>query len=128
MIIKSVTSIYFSPTGTTKNIIYSIINGMGIIENISINLTDHKIRDTAAPIINGDIVIIGVPVYEERIPKVVHNFLNSLNGNKKPLVLVAVYGNFSYGIALNELNFIAKNRGFNVVAACSFIGEHSFFY
>ena len=33
MLISSVTTIYFSPTGTTKKIINSIVKGMGIVNN-----------------------------------------------------------------------------------------------
>ena len=126
MIISSATSIYFSPTGTTKKIINAIVKGMGTTNNTSIDLTFYNARNTFSPIIEGDIVIIGVPVYEERIPEMLYAFLNSLKGNEKPVVLVAVYGNFGDGIVLNELDFISKNSGFKVVAAGSFIGEHSF--
>lgn len=134
MVIKSATAIYFSPTGTTKKIINSIIKGMGLSKNtVSVDLTDTKVRDSEAfgidgdvAIINGDIFIIGVPVYEERIPKMVNSFLNNLKGEGKPVVLISVYGNFGDGIALNELESITKNIGFKPVAAASFIGEHSF--
>ncbi|MFT5875896.1 MAG: ferredoxin [Clostridium sp.] len=126
MIINTATIIYFSPTGTTEKIINSIAKGMGIFSNNTIDITSFKVRSTVGPLIDGDIVLIGVPVYEERIPKILYPFLTSLKGNKKPVVLVAVYGNIGEGIVLNELNFITKNSGFKVVAAGSFIGEHSF--
>lgn len=126
MIINSATIIYFSPTGTTKKIINSIVRGMDIICSNLFDLTSSKVRNAAAPQIDGDIVLIGVPVYEERIPKMLYPFLNSLKSNKKPVVIVAVYGNIGDGIVLNELNFITKNSGFKLVAAGSFIGEHSF--
>lgn len=126
MIISSATSMYFSPTGTTKKIINTIVKGMGTTNNTSIDLTCSNARNTFCPLIEGDIVIIGVPVYEERIPEMLYAFLTSLKGNEKPVVIVAVYGNFGDGIVLNELDFIAKNSGFKVVAAGSFIVEHSF--
>ncbi len=126
MFISSVTSICFSPTGTTKKVINAIVKGMGITKNISIDLTSFDIRNILSPSIEGDIVIIGVPVYEERVPEMLYDFLTSLKGNGKPVILVAVYGNFGDGIVLNELDTIAKNLGFKVVAAGSFIGEHSF--
>lgn len=126
MMISSATIIYFSPTGTTKKIITSIVKGMGIVCNNPIDLTFPKVRNTIAPQIDGDIVVIGVPVYEETIPKMIYPFLTSLKGSEKPVVLVAVYGNIGDGIVLNELDYITKNAGFKVVAAGSFIGEHSF--
>jgi len=126
MIINSATTIYFSPTGTTKKIINSIAKGMGVVCNSQINLTLSEVRNAISPVIDGDIVIIGVPVYEERIPEMIYPFLTSLKGNNKPVVLVAVYGNFGEGITLNELDSIAKKSEFKAVAAGSFIGEHSF--
>jgi len=126
MLISSVTTIYFSPTGTTKKIINSIVKGMGIVNNKIIDLTLPKVREAGIPVIDGDIVLIGVPVYEEKIPEIVSPFLTNLKGNGKPVVLVGVYGNVGDGIVLNELDFITQKSGFKVVAAGSFIGEHSF--
>ncbi|MBW6411886.1 EFR1 family ferrodoxin [Clostridium weizhouense] len=126
MLISSVTTIYFSPTGTTKKIITSIVKGMGIVNNKKIDLTLPKIREASAPLIDGDIVLIGVPVYEEKIPEVVYDFLENLKGTGNPVVLVGVYGNIGEGIVLNELDFITQKSDFKVVAAGLFIGEHSF--
>lgn len=126
MIISSATSIFFSPTGTTKKVINAILKGMGSTRNTSIDLTSAHVRSGISPSIKGDIAIIGVPVYEERIPEMLYEFLTSLKGNGKPVILVAVYGNFGEGIVLNELDNITRESGFKVVAAGSFIGEHSF--
>ncbi|MDR3598142.1 EFR1 family ferrodoxin [Clostridium sp.] len=126
MLINSVTTIYFSPTGTTKKIINSIIKGMGISNNKIIDLTLPKVRMAGVPLIDGDIVLIGVPVYEEKIPEIVYPFLAKLKGNGKSVVIVGVYGNIGDGIVLNELYFITQKSGFKVVAAGTFIGEHSF--
>lgn len=121
MLINSVTTIYFSPTGTTKKIISSIVKGMGIVNNKKIDLTLPKVREAGVPLIDGDIVLIGVPVYEEKIPEIVYHFLANLKGTGNPVVLVGVYGNISDGIVLNELDFITQKSGFKVVAAGSFI-------
>lgn len=126
MLISSVTTIYFSPTGTTKKIINSIVKGMGIVNNRIIDLTLPKVREENIPLIDGDIVLIGVPVYEEKIPEIVYLFLAKLKGNGKPVIIVGVYGNIGDGIVLNELDFITQKSGFKLVGAGSFVGEHSF--
>jgi len=126
MIVSSATIIYFSPTGTTKKIINSIIKGMGIVNNEIIDLTLPKVREAGVPLIDGDIVLIGVPVYATGIPNILKSFLTSLKVSNKPVVLIAVYGNMSEGTTLNELYSITNNSGFNVIGAGSFIGEHSF--
>ena len=126
MIINSATIIYFSPTGMTKKIADSIARGMGLKKIDLVDLTLSKVRDTNSLEFNNDIVLIGVPVYEDRVPKIVLKFLNNLKGNNKPVILVCVYGNIADGITLNELFEITESNGFKVVGAGSFIGEHSF--
>lgn len=126
MIINSVTIIYFSPTGTTKNIVDSIAKGMKLEKVDLVDLNLSKVRDTNPLEINNDIVLIGVPVYEDRVPKILLEFFNNLKGNNKPVILVCVYGNVTDGITLNELFQITESKGFKVVGAGSFIGEHSF--
>lgn len=126
MMINSATSIYFSPTGTTKKIIDRIIKGMGLETVNLIDLTLPKIRESVHDEINEDIVLIGVPVYEDKVPEILLEFLNNLKGNNKPVILVCVYGNITDGITLNELYEITENNGFKVIAAGSFIGQHSF--
>lgn len=126
MIINSVTSIYFSPTGTTKKIVDGIIIGMGLDKVRVVDLTLPRARKSSIGEINDDIVLIGVPVYEDKVPEILLEFLNNLKGNNKPVILVCVYGNVTDGITLNELFEITESNGFKVVGAGSFIGEHSF--
>jgi ferredoxin len=85
-----------------------------------------EVREDDVPLISGDIVLIGVPVYAAGIPDIINPFLAGLKGSNKPVVLITVYGNMGEGVALNELYSIAHNSGFNVIGAGSFIGEHSF--
>ena len=66
MVINSITTIYFSPTGTTKKTITSIIKGMGIVCNDRIDLTFSKVRNTVNPQVDGDIVLSGVPVFMKK--------------------------------------------------------------
>lgn len=126
MIINSTDIIYFSPTGTTKKILNSIVKGIGTEANKIIDLTFPNVRNEAMPSIEGDIALIGVPVYAGGIPDILVSFLAGLKGMNKPAVLIVVYGNMDEGIALDQLKSIAENSGFKVIAAASFIGEHSF--
>ena len=51
--------------------------------------------------------------------------LRRLEANNTPTVLVITYWNRAYEDALIELNDIVSEAGFNPIAACAFIGEHS---
>lgn len=126
MEIKSAALIYFSPTGTTRKIVHEIADGIGLESPRRIDITSPDIRNSRVSVNDEDIMIIGVPVYEERMPKVVYTFLSDLDMKDKPVVLVAVYGNVGEGFSLNELKTLMEKSGSKVAAAGSFIGEHSF--
>jgi len=126
MKINSAALIYFSPTGTTKKILAAITKGLDISNLKLINLTLPAIRNSEIPEIEEDLVIIGSPVYCSRIPRLIYPALSRLKRSHKPVVLVSVYGNVDNGIALNELYTISEKVGFKIIAAGSFIAEHSF--
>ncbi len=118
---------YFSPTGTTKMIVSEISKGLEVQNIETVNLTKPNVRKTLRSNFEGNyIMIIGVPVYEERLPEVLKNLFYKLNGQGQPLIIVTLYGNIGDGIALKQLNHIVSQAGFLVVGAASFIGEHSF--
>jgi ferredoxin/flavodoxin len=126
MDIQTATVIVFSPTGATQKIVNSIVKGMGIAQSAKIDLASQTIRECPPPVVEGDLVVIGVPVYAMGIPAILIPFLKKLKGQNKPVVLVAVYGNISDGVTLNELRLIAEASGFHVAGAGAFIGEHSY--
>lgn len=126
MIAKTGAMIFFSPTGTTKKILHAFFSGLEITNPSIMDLTHVSGRNRNIETIKEDIAVIGMPVYEETIPEVVVDTLRRINGKGQPIVLIAVYGNIGFGITLKELEAIASNAGFKVVAAATFIGEHSF--
>jgi len=126
MDIETVTLMYFSPTLSTKKILYAIVKGMNIKVKNDINLTIKDNREKCGYKVENDLIIIGVPVYGARIPKNLYPYLKAIKGNNTPAVLVTVFGNVSKGFALNELHTLVSKRGFKVIAMGAFIGRHSF--
>ena len=127
----NVNAMYFSPTGTTKKIVKSIAQKIAqeLSANKSYNVIDFTLKDIRTEAVSfnkDDIVIIGVPVYAGRVPNILLNYVNTINGNGALAVCVAVYGNRNYDDALIELRDIAEGDGFHVIAAGAFVGEHSF--
>ncbi|MDR3543455.1 MAG: EFR1 family ferrodoxin [Desulfosporosinus sp.] len=128
---KTINSLYFSATDTTKKIVSGIAKGISatIEGEMTINTIDFtlpKVRIKAVSFSERDIVVIGVPVYAGRVPNVLLNYLNSLTGNGALAIPVVVYGNRNYDDALIELTDILEFNGFKVIAGGAFIGEHSF--
>lgn len=116
----------FSPTKTTRTILAEIARGTGKNTAGVIDMTDPRVRERPHDELEGDLVLIGAPVYAGRLPGDAADFLNTLRAKGTPAVLVVVYGNRAFDDALLEMKNIATDRGFLPVAAGAFIGEHSF--
>ncbi|MGO1652488.1 EFR1 family ferrodoxin [Senegalia sp. (in: firmicutes)] len=123
---------YFSATGTSKKVIDEIgdrlLKNIDILKGDTIDFTSPSIREKAISFFEDDIVLVGIPVYAGRVPNVLLKYLNSIKGKSSKAIPVVLYGNRNYDDALLELNDILIDNGFDVIAAGSFIGEHSFSY
>lgn len=113
--------ITFSPTGTGFAVGLEIAKAWNEIPSIiSLYPSDSK-----NIVIKDDIAIIVVPVYSGRIPLAAENALKQIKAQNTPAITLVMYGNRDYDDALLELNDIAKEQGFNIVASAAFIGTHS---
>ncbi|MCP3940601.1 MAG: 4Fe-4S dicluster domain-containing protein [Desulfobacteraceae bacterium] len=126
MDIKSVSCIYFSPTGTTRTIIKNIAKGMQSEQVEMVDCTNRSQRKGKSFAFNNDMVLLAAPVYYGRLPEELVPFLKTLSAQKTPVVLVVVYGNREYEDALLELHDISVSQGFIPVAGGAFIAEHSY--
>jgi Pyruvate/2-oxoacid:ferredoxin oxidoreductase delta subunit len=104
---------------------------MGVIDPVDLNITIPDFRAKLSSNSDGildniDHLIIGSPVYSGKLPIQVVECLKSISGNEKKCTAVVVYGNRDYGIALYQMVEILSNNHFNVLAAGTFIGQHSY--
>ncbi len=125
MQIDRIKLIYYSPTGTSEKTVKAIQQGIDTPYDV-IDLTppdseaqNHSLKPT-------DLAIIAAPVYSGRVAPTAAHRIKKLRGKDTPTVLVAVYGNRAFEDALVELKDITEPNGLKPVAACAFIGEHSF--
>lgn len=130
MQVKTVQTICFSPTGTTRKVVAGIASGLGLgaAEEWDLTLPGAKIPEFDGR--KESLAVIGVPVYAGRIPATAVERLRAIDAHNGgagiPAVLVVTYGNRHYDDALVELKDLAEELGFKPVAAAAFIGEHSF--
>jgi ferredoxin/NAD(P)H-dependent FMN reductase len=124
--INAVNLAYFSPTHTTKRILQDIAGGLGIPTGAELDLTPPHAAAREVLATEGDLFILGAPVYAGRIPPVALSRLGCLKGKNTPAVVIAVYGNREYEDALLELKDFAEASGFQPIAGAAFIGEHSY--
>lgn len=116
--------IVFSPTGGTQKVVDCIFREWeASIEQI--DLTNAAADNTDIHLEKDDIVCIAVPSYGGRVPALAAQRLAKIRGNQALCVLVCVYGNRAYEDTLIELQDIAKQCNFQVVAAVCAIAEHS---
>ncbi|MDR1832865.1 MAG: ferredoxin [Fusobacteriaceae bacterium] len=122
-------AMYFSPTRTTQRVIAALTpvigEGLGLARE-DIDLTRPAAREKAYAFGKEDLLIFGFPVYAGRIPTLLESLFPKLSGSETPAVVIATYGNRDYDDALLEAKDLLTARGFVVIAAGAFIGEHSF--
>lgn len=111
---------YFSPTGGTKKtgeLFCEEISGKVILMDLSAKKTEEETES--------DLAVFAAPVFGGRIPGLVSDGIHKINGAGKKAVTMVVYGNRAYEDALLELNHIVSGSGFEVVASCACIAQHS---
>jgi len=124
MNIKNWNLMYFSPTESTKKIVDRI--GKQVAKTtITYDLTDKPKETVSYLFESDDFVLLGIPVYSGRVPKIVLERLEKLKGNHTPMALIVTYGNRAYEDGLIELKKIVTEKGFHVVAGAAFVTEHS---
>lgn len=117
-------TLYFSPTHTGATVAKAIQKGLVKTElGDVIDLTYSAVKKTFG---KDDVVIVAMPIYSGRIPLVATKRFKAIQGNGAKVIAVAIYGNANVGDALLELTQICTQQGFVVIAAATFIGEHSF--
>jgi ferredoxin len=125
MLYAAHTSVFFSPTGTSRRVLEAIGRGLKSSGAESFDLTCGL--PESPPALPPDMLaLIGVPVYAGRVAPPALTRLEKIRGNNTPAVLVVLYGNRAYEDALLELRDWAVEAGFLPVACAAFIGEHSF--
>ena len=125
MKIRKIWLVSFSPTRTSKSVIDAIASGSSDIPRETIDLT-YPGTDLKREFAADELVVIGVPVYAGRVAPLAVQRLAAIQGNDTPAIVVVTYGNREYEDALIELRDIAEKAAFKPLAACAFIGEHSF--
>ena len=121
---QKVYAIYFSPTGSAKSVIKSMLAEFDG-QRDEIDLTPYENRDIRYSFNADELVLIGTPVYGGRVPVATENRIKLLKGDDTPAVLVVTYGGIHYSNALYELQQIVSPNGFITIAAAAVVTEHN---
>lgn len=126
MRIDSLRLVYFSPTGTTRKIVEGIGRGIRHVPVDRLDITKPENRQEPLETSEGELLIVGVPVYFGRVQSSAMEWLSTIKGRNTLAVCVAVYGNREYDDALLELKETLARAGCIPIAGAAYIGEHSF--
>lgn len=119
-----ITQIVFSPTGGTQRVVGTITAEWENAVN-KVDLTSTKTDYSSLNFGKDDIAVIAVPSYGGRVPALAAERIAKIHGNQAQCVIVCVYGNRAYEDTLIELNDLAEQSNFKVIAAVSAVAEHS---
>lgn len=117
-----VSKIYFSPSKTTEKIVNEVAKNFNMkTENYDL-LSFNESKE-----FKNELVIIGIPVFNGRIPKLACQRLSKLKGNNTKAIIILNYGNIDYGDALLELTELLKENHFQIMGIATTISQHSQF-
>lgn len=120
--LKKVSKIFFSPSGTTEKIVNEVA------KNFNMNRENYDLLSfDEEKTFDNELVIIGVPVFDGRIPKIACERLSRLKANNTKAIVILNYGNIDYGDALLELTEVLKKNNFEIVGIAATVSQHSQF-
>ena len=116
--------IIFSPTGGTRRVSEILCKGMdkeSCVTDLCVKAADIQLPH----IQEEDLAVIFMPVFAGRVPALAVERLRMVNPHGAKCVVVAVFGNRAYDDALFEMQNMATEMGFRVIAAVGAVAEHS---
>lgn len=116
--------IIFSPTGGTEKAAMMLASSLSPNTKV-FDLTDTKLKAVNLPAEKDAVAVIAMPSYGGRVPGLAAERMNNIHADGMPCVLLCVYGNRAYEDTLVEMQDLAEQCGFTVVAAVAAIAEHS---
>lgn len=120
--------LYFSATGNTRKIAEVIGNTftqMGCEVAIS-DITAYADRQRKIDLTPYHALVFGAPIHSSRAPRVVREWMRTLEGQGKKCSMFFTCGGFGVHPAHYSTRQILKNQNFIVVSSADFLGVHTF--
>ena len=120
--------VIFSATGNTKKmgkILKKEFARSGAVADI-LDITTPEKRENRLDLSDYPAIVFGFPIHSLRAPKVVRQWLGTLNGEGKKASMFFTYGGFSVHPAHATTRAILEKRNFTVVSSAEFPGAHTF--
>jgi hypothetical protein len=90
------------------------------------DITSYSDRQAEIDLKQYQAMVLGVPVHSRRAPRVVREWLRTLDGKGKKCSMFFTYGGFGVHPAPYSTRQILEEQGFAVVSSAEFLGKHTF--
>lgn len=120
--------LYFSATGNTAKMAkvlekkFAEAGGKVTMANI----TSYKNRQEKIDLSPYEAVVFGAPVHSRRAPRVMREWLRTLDGQDKKCSMFFTYGGFGVHPTHYSTRQILEEQHFRVVSSAEFLGAHTF--
>lgn len=122
---KALNLLYFSPNGSCRRVAHAIARGIDITPVFEYDRTLPVGRRMGKRFLGRDLVVVVMPCYGKRLPRVIDGIMAGITASKTPAVFVIAYGNEDYGDSLLELKNTMTRRGFIGIATAAISSAHS---
>ena len=125
---QKIAIVYFSGTNVTHSyaeVMRDAFQAHGCGARL-LNVTPFAARQKPLPIKSFDFFIFGFPVFSDFAPKVINDWLPTLEANGKRCGLFVTYGARTSGYAHFHTKTLLEQAGFQVMLSGEFLGRHSF--
>ena len=120
--------IFFSATGNTAKMVELIkeqLQQFGASVDVK-DITSHEDRQPSLDLTSYQAVIFGFPIHANRAPRIIREWLNTLDGRNKLCSTFFTYGGFNVHPTHYSTRQILDSRGFDLVSSAEFLGKHTF--
>lgn len=98
---------------------------------LTAQVTDHDIttysdREKTLELTPYDAVIFGFPVYGDKTPRPIKEWLEKQDGMGKKCSMFFTYGGVSIDLVHGSTKLVLENQNFRVVSSAEFLGAHTF--
>ncbi len=120
--------LYFSATGNTEKMAEVIEGRLAELgcEVTAANMTPYVSRQEKIDLAPYQAVVFGAPVHVRRAPRVMREWLRTLDGQGKKCSMFFTYGGFGVHPAHYSTRQILEEQNFRVVSSAEFLSVHTY--
>jgi len=127
-VVMKICLIFFSPTKNTAQIA-DVIKEVLVERNIDVDLQDitpYAERQKKFNSQDYDAFFFGFPIHVQRVPSIIRDWIQSLNGCGKDCSVFFTYGGVTTGVAHYDTKKRLEKQNFHLISTAEFLGKHTF--